>query len=289
MRYGALAMLGLLCGCDPVSQEILEEILKETDNFVLVNRANYFYRSADHHKFKAVESYAWRNCGATAVVDLEVEPSCPNDVTVNVYDAENTRVFSDTFHAPHCGQGKKDWPPMPTAAGVPGVWRIELAFDLDGVKDLEILITGTGDCDHEVFVDHGNNGVGNGEDPQPPGQPPVNDGPGTGPGVPGNQGGPFVLWRHQRADDRDVVETYYVRMDGTAASIEADWTEWTSGTLRVVVQDDVGAVVYDRVIDAGAVPPLEESTSSGAAGTWSVTFTAVDLSARGLRVTVFTP
>jgi len=35
---------------------------------------------------------------------------------------------------------------------------------------------------------HGNNGVGNGEDPQPPGNPPINDGPGTGPGNPGNQG-----------------------------------------------------------------------------------------------------
>lgn len=35
----------------------------------------------------------------------------------------------------------------------------------------------------------GNNGVGNGQDPQPPGNPPVNDGPGTGPGDPGNKGG----------------------------------------------------------------------------------------------------
>jgi hypothetical protein len=34
----------------------------------------------------------------------------------------------------------------------------------------------------------GNNGVGNGEDPQPPGNPPINDGPGTGPGNPGNRG-----------------------------------------------------------------------------------------------------
>jgi hypothetical protein len=33
---------------------------------------------------------------------------------------------------------------------------------------------------------NGNNGVGNGEDPQPPGDPPINDGPGTGPGKPGN-------------------------------------------------------------------------------------------------------
>jgi hypothetical protein len=35
----------------------------------------------------------------------------------------------------------------------------------------------------------GNNGVGNGIDPQPPGNPPVNDGPGTGPGRPGIRGG----------------------------------------------------------------------------------------------------
>lgn len=35
----------------------------------------------------------------------------------------------------------------------------------------------------------GNNGVGNGVDPQPPGNPPINDGPGTSPGNPGNKGG----------------------------------------------------------------------------------------------------
>jgi hypothetical protein len=34
----------------------------------------------------------------------------------------------------------------------------------------------------------GNNGVGNGEDPQPPGNPPQNDGTGTGPSTPGNRG-----------------------------------------------------------------------------------------------------
>ncbi len=32
----------------------------------------------------------------------------------------------------------------------------------------------------------GNNGVGNGLDGQPPGDPPINDGPGTGPGHPGH-------------------------------------------------------------------------------------------------------
>ena len=35
----------------------------------------------------------------------------------------------------------------------------------------------------------GNNGVGNGVDPQPPGNPPINDGSGTTPGNPGNKGG----------------------------------------------------------------------------------------------------
>ena len=38
-------------------------------------------------------------------------------------------------------------------------------------------------------VVHGNNGPGNGLDPEPPGHPPINDGPGTSPGNPGNQGG----------------------------------------------------------------------------------------------------
>ena len=35
----------------------------------------------------------------------------------------------------------------------------------------------------------GNNGVGNGLDGQPPGNPPINDGPGTSPGDPGNRRG----------------------------------------------------------------------------------------------------
>jgi hypothetical protein len=39
----------------------------------------------------------------------------------------------------------------------------------------------------QVSPTKGNNGVGNGIDPQPPGNPPINDGPGTGPGNPGNR------------------------------------------------------------------------------------------------------
>lgn len=44
-------------------------------------------------------------------------------------------------------------------------------------------------CDPEPVKQKGNNGVGNGLDPQPPGNPPINDGVGTGPGNPGNRGG----------------------------------------------------------------------------------------------------
>jgi hypothetical protein len=43
-------------------------------------------------------------------------------------------------------------------------------------------------CPPREKAEKGNNGVGNGVDPQPPGNPPVNDGPGTGPGNPGNRG-----------------------------------------------------------------------------------------------------
>ena len=38
----------------------------------------------------------------------------------------------------------------------------------------------------EKDKEKGNNGLGNGVDPQPPGNAPVNDGPGSSPGNPGN-------------------------------------------------------------------------------------------------------
>jgi len=49
--------------------------------------------------------------------------------------------------------------------------------------------SGSGQCDVDGKNEKrkGNNGVGNGWDPQPPGNPRVNDGPGTGPGNPWNR------------------------------------------------------------------------------------------------------
>ena len=46
--------------------------------------------------------------------------------------------------------------------------------------------SGTDKKDKKV---NGNNGLGNGEDPPPPGNAPENDGPGTSPGNPGAKGG----------------------------------------------------------------------------------------------------
>jgi hypothetical protein len=43
----------------------------------------------------------------------------------------------------------------------------------------------------------GNNGVGNGLDPQPPGNPPINDGEGPSPGHPGGRG----IWGHHFSGD----------------------------------------------------------------------------------------
>lgn len=47
--------------------------------------------------------------------------------------------------------------------------------------------SGSGEVERKNDKRKGNNGVGNGWDPQPPGNPRVNDGWGTGPGNPGNK------------------------------------------------------------------------------------------------------
>jgi hypothetical protein len=73
----------------------------------------------------------------------------------------------------------------------------------------------------EAPVEKGNNGLGNGEDGQPPGAPPVNDGAGTSPGDPGNKGGP----------DKDA-ET-------------GDTTDETSGNIIIHIQSGV----TDNIVD----------------------------------------
>ncbi len=278
-------------GCDPLGLLVLNAInpADKTEHLVLINEPDFFFRSADHHKFKATETYEWRNCGTAALVDLEVKPSCPNDVTVRLYDAEDTLVFDHTFHAPHCFHGKEDWPPMPTVTGIPGVWRIELTFDLEAVKDLEILITRLGECELEVTVCHGNNGVGNGEDPQPPGQPPVNDGDGTTPGNPGNHGGPYLLWKSGQNCDRDATETYLLSLNGASTTIKASWETLTEGQVELTVCDAADQIVYYRLFAPGHEQPFADGTACGTPGIWKVTIRATDLSSTKLEFMVYAP
>ena len=52
---------------------------------------------------------------------------------------------------------------------------------------------------------------------------------------------------------------------------------------------DMRAIVYDRTFSGASTPPISDLTAAGQPGVWSVTFEAADLTADGLRVTVFTP
>lgn len=278
-------------GCDPVTLLVLNALRSEdeTEHLVLINEPDYFYRSADHHDFHGTETYAWRNCGDAALVDLEVTPSCPNHVKVLLYDAEDALVFSHTFHAPHCWEGKKDWDPKPTATGVPGVWRIVLVFDLEAVKDLKILITRLGPCELDVTVSQGNNGVGNGQDPQPPGQPPVNDGDGTTPGSPGNQGGPYLLWRSAHTDGRDVTETYLLSLNGSSTTVEASWETLTEGQMELTIRDAADQIVYTHLFAPGHPQPFTGATAPGVPGIWKLTFSAAGLTSTKLEFVVYAP
>ena len=66
------------------------------------------------------------------------------------------------------------------------------AIDAGGnqeVQTVHLLVVNPGNGGGSGGGSKGNNGVGNGEDPQPAGNPPVNDGEGTSKGNPGNKGG----------------------------------------------------------------------------------------------------
>ena len=52
-----------------------------------------------------------------------------------------------------------------------------------------VMLTASDHTQKKISPTKGNNGVGNGLDPAPPGNPRENDGPGTSPGNPGNKGG----------------------------------------------------------------------------------------------------
>ncbi len=62
-----------------------------------------------------------------------------------------------------------------------------------------------------------------------------------------------------------TTKTYSWSNTGTRATINHS-TSTTAGAAQLTVRDGGGAVVYDRAL----VPSLNEPTTSGAAGTWTI-------------------
>lgn len=62
----------------------------------------------------------------------------------------------------------------------------KVAYTAPLIMSVSVRPTFAASC-YEPHRSHGNNGVGNGFDGQPPGNPPINDFWGTGPGNPGNK------------------------------------------------------------------------------------------------------
>jgi hypothetical protein len=82
---------------------------------------------------------------------------------------------------------------------------------------------------HSNECGKGNNGVGNGEDPQPPGNPPINDGHGTSPGNPGNKGGAKDGHDGKDASRPDSgspggIRTGAAKSNGDHSKVVIDWT-----------------------------------------------------------------
>ncbi len=98
------------------------------------------------------------------------------------------------FFANIFGQSEKDMWAQATAVLIPR--DIALVADLSGSHNDDSELRHINDTDVNLYdiwvalpMPKGNNGVGNGIDPPPPGNPAVNDGEGTEPGDPGNKGG----------------------------------------------------------------------------------------------------
>jgi len=274
--FAFLALTVVVPGCNPIVIGILATVMKapETEHFELINETDYFHRSADHHDFKSTETYTWHNCGEQALVDGDVEPSCPNDVTIKIWDAEMTIVFEQTYHAPHCGKGKKDWDPVETAKGVPGDWTIEFTFDISGVKDLNFYITRLGG-DPVVVTTSG--GAAEEEDP---------DGDRDDDGKEDEQQGSWLLWHSECTWLRTVAETYELKEGCRLADISASWESISAGEMRVIVKDGLGVVVFEKAFTPADGSPFSGASSEGSTGTWTVTLVATDFSSEHFEVKV---
>jgi hypothetical protein len=114
----------------------------------------------------------------------------------------------------------------------------------------------------------GNNGVGNGLDPQPPGNPPINDGTGTAPGDPGNAGG--VASGQEAATVGDPVA-----LGGSRPILVFDAA---TGELRAPENPAplANVVSFEIVLPAAEVPAPQPEAGSGAPTAMGATAGTID-------------
>ena len=70
-----------------------------------------------------------------------------------------------------------------------------------------------------------------------------------------------------------ATRTYTWQNTGTRATVNHA-TTLSAGTIRLTIRDAAGVVVYDKAL----LPSLNEATSVGAAGSWTIVLTMTDYS-----------
>jgi hypothetical protein len=145
-----------------------------------------FYDEERHraHSLNRAASLVWRHCdGKTSAAEvarlLQEELNLPADEAV-------VRLALEQLEKAHLLRHRLSPPQEASPISRRSVIRrLGIAGALATLLPM-VITTAARPSNSHKSVDKGNNGVGNGLDPQPPGNPPINDGPGTGPGNPGN-------------------------------------------------------------------------------------------------------
>jgi hypothetical protein len=158
----------------------------------------------------------------TSLVDDAGTPNDPGDDFTPVYlsgdldedgllDPDEVWLFTSAGAATHKVTDGEYTNIVEVVATVDG--STEIVFDTD--SNTHIGVTGKG-----------NNGVGNGLDPQPPGEPPINDGEGTSPGDPGNRPG------NQGGDFEDTSGL----LSGSVTTTSTDTNDFSAGNTGDPIQ-----------------------------------------------------
>ena len=113
------------------------------------------------------------------------------------------------------------------------------------------------------FSGKANNGVGNGLDPQPPGNPPINDGPGTSPGDPRNRGGADYDGSYELPvlDDISVIIDQILDADDVENPVVIKQGEIITWVYEVTAESEIPLVVTGIVDDAGTPEDLSDDFS----------------------------